>query len=291
MKRKTIGKIIHGKFEDFLKSIKDEKLVERMREGTIVTGGCIPSLFLDEEVNDFDLYFRNQDLARDVARYYVDKLKQGKSNEKNITIEVRENRTGGVLIYIKSSGIADEDYEYFESTPVGEGEEFLEKKFQENNEKYGLVYASANAITLNNGVQLILRFAGEPKDIHKNYDFVHCTGYWTSWDQEVIMTEQALESILTKELRYVGSLFPICSMIRLRKFISRGWNINAGHMFKIAWDINHLNLSDTEVLKDQLLGVDVAYFNEVIQSIERRRAEGKEIDSTYLMILIDKVFE
>ena len=66
---------------------------------------------------------------------------------------------------------------------------------------------------------------------------MHCTNYWTSWDREVVTSAAALESILTKDLKYQGSQYPVCSIIRTRKFIERGWTINAGQYLKMAIQI------------------------------------------------------
>src|SRR3546814_2013322 len=45
---------------------------------------------------------------------------------------------------------------------------------------YRPVFVSTNAITLSDKIQIVLRFYGEADAIHENYDFVHCTNYWTS---------------------------------------------------------------------------------------------------------------
>ena len=141
-------------------------------------------------------------------------------------------------------------------------------------------------------MQLIIRFYGEPDAIHENYDFVHCTNYWTSWNRQVVLRPDALEAILTKELRYVGSKYPICSAIRTRKFLSRGWTINAGQFVKMAWQIHELDLTNIDVLKDQLVGVDSAYFNNLIYELQQKADETQQkvIDGSYLMTLIDKIF-
>jgi hypothetical protein len=145
---------------------------------------------------------------------------------------------------------------------------------------------TTNAITLTDQIQIVLRFVGPANEIHKNYDFVHTTNYFTE-SEGAILNQPALESILARELKYVGSLYPICSVFRIKKFIQRGWTITAGEMLKIAWDISKLNLNDREVLQDQLTGVDAAYFNQLISMLK----EGEEIDRTYLFELVNRVFD
>jgi hypothetical protein len=153
---------------------------------------------------------------------------------------------------------------------------------------YRPIFITSNAITLDGGIQVILRFYGEPDEIHENYDFSHCTNYWTSWDKKLVLRQKALECILGKELHYQGSLYPICSLIRLRKFIRRGWTVNAGQILKMCYQVNELNLNDMHVLEDQLVGVDVAYFVQLLSMLSK--AEPGEVDSAYVAELIDKIF-
>ena len=127
-----------------------------------------------------------------------------------------------------------------------------------------------------------------PDTIHENYDFVHCMNYWTSWDGELKLRPESLESLLSKELRYVGSKYPLCSIIRTRKFIQRQWTINAGQYLKMAMQLGDLDLNDVTVLEEQLTGVDAAYFNEIIRAI--RDKDESRVDRAYLMELIDRIF-
>jgi len=154
--------------------------------------------------------------------------------------------------------------------------------------KFRPVFMSTNAITLSHKIQLVLRFYGEPDEIHKTYDFVHCTNHWTSWNDKLTLRQEALESILTKELRYVGSKYPVCSAIRLRKFIARQWTINAGQILKMIMQINELDLNDFAVLRDQLTGVDCAYFCEMLGKLHDK--DPQKINSAYLCEIIDRMF-
>src|SRR3546814_11138454 len=97
---------------------------------------------------------------------------------------------------------------------------------------------STNAITLSDKIQIVLRFYGEADAIHENYDFVHCTNYWTRKDANLTLRQPALESLLFTELRYVGSKYPVCSVIRLREFISGGGGVNAVKILKMMLQIS-----------------------------------------------------
>lgn len=104
----------------------------------------------------------------------------------------------------------------------------------------------------------------------------------------MILKPDALESLLSKELRYVGSLYPICSVVRLRKFINRGWRINAGQILKMAMQISALDLTDINVLEDQLTGVDTSYFVQLIKGLRER--DLHKATTTYLVTILDRIF-
>ena len=306
MKEKTIKKILKGKFENLLKSIDDNKIKELFRKGTIITGGCITSMLLNEDVNDFDMYFKDPETAYQISNYYVKKFNSQETvKNKGVPVRISVKREWDrVNIVVKSAGIAGRDnqasYNYFEGLGANETESdtYIDSAihFSKSDVKdikrgeYKPIVLTSNAITLSSEVQLILRFIGSPEEIHKNYDFIHCTNYWTSWDGELVLNKEALLAIMTKELKYQGSLYPICSMFRVRKFIERGWTINAGQILKMAFQISKLDLEDILVLQDQLTGVDVAYFHELINVLKQEIVNGKTIDNVYISKLIDEIF-
>jgi len=299
MKAKTIEKVIGKKFDYFLESITDENVKSILNDNTIVTGGCITSMLLNEDVNDYDLYFRDLKSTEVIANYFVKLFKSNKKSALPITVRSDEGR---IKIVVKSAGISSEnsndgDYRFFETLDPGSPEqdkfideamEVVAKDTKDPKVKYKPIFLTSNAITLSDKIQLIFRFYGEPEEIHKNYDFIHCTNYWTSWDRKLVLNKEALQSILSKELIYSGSLYPVCSIMRIRKFIERGWTINAGQIFKICYQISKLNLDDPKVLYEQLLGVDIAYFLQLLSLI--KDSKGRDIDYIYICELIDKIW-
>jgi len=310
MKAKTIKAILAKKFKSLVDTIEDEAVRKLVENNTIITGGCIASMLLGEKINDFDLYFTDHATTKAVAEYYVKRfeVKNRHGIPCAVTVDDRDNR---VRIVVKSAGIASADgatseYEYFESSPedraagyVGEvmsdvGE--IEEAYQETEQLalqtegavYRPVFMSTNAITLSDKVQIVLRFYGAADAIHENYDFVHCTNYWTSKDGNLTLRQPALESLLCKELRYVGSKYPVCSVIRLRKFIRRGWVINAGQILKMMMQVSELDLAKPDVLQDQLTGVDSAYFIELMSKV--RENDPEKVNAAYLVEIIDRMF-
>jgi len=311
--------VLKRKVEEWLSSITDPHLVELLKKNIIVTGGSIVSMLLKEKVKDFDVYFRTKEVAKAVADYYVALFKKNppsrfvpgyrKGDDIPITVEefVDWRANERIRINIKSAGIASSqgtsDYQYFEQNldpETNDAGEYVDQAIQvaedeakaDVAEKFRPVFLSANAIMLTDKMQLVIRFWGEPEEIHKNYDFVHCTCWWDSATGKLELPAEALKAILTKELRYVGSLYPVCSIIRTRKFVQRGWYINAGQFLKMIFQCGQLELTNLKVLEDQLTGVDAAYFTEVINKLREKMEteDAKTIDQTYLMEIIDRIF-
>lgn len=265
MKRKTIAKVIDGKINHWINSVQDKGLQKVIRDNVIVTGGCIASMLLSEDVNDYDVYFKTRESLIAVANYYINPIKEDGN------IEVDLSQDDRVSVFIRSDGFVEID--------------------SKGKSPYSLIYATSNAITLTEDIQVVVRFYGEPKDIHDNYDFIHCTNYWTHEDG-LVLKEPALTSLITKELVYVGSRYPLCSIIRTRKFISRGFTINAGQYLKMCFQISQMDLTDINVLRDQLVGVDSAYFDMLIAALTKKKESNPEfvLTTPYLCEVIDRIF-
>jgi len=290
LKAKTIKAVLTKKHKDFVASIQDEEVRKLVDKNSIITGGSIVSMLLGEPVNDFDYYFTDKNTCEKVAHYFAKQF--NKLTGKSVEVQTLDN--GRVRVFISSEGVAgetesEEAVEEFENITLTEATE--EAKVEEKPE-YRPIFLSSNAITLTNKVQLIIRFYGEADEIHSNYDFAHATCYWESKNGNLVLPAKALEAILTKELIYQGSKYPLASIMRTRKFIQRGWSINAGQFLKMALQLNIMNLLDIKVLEEQLTGVDSAYFTMAIDAIKRKTEAEPDfkVDNTYLFEVINRIF-
>src|SRR5690606_21747234 len=124
---------------------------------------------------------------------------------------------------------------------------------EDKDKKYYPKFFSPNAISLSDDIQIVIRFYGTAEEIHKTFDFVHATNYFTH-KEGLVTNNEAIESLLTKQLKYQGSLYPLTTIIRIKKFLKRGWNINAGEMLKAMFQISELDLKNPDVLEEQLIG-------------------------------------
>lgn len=361
MKKRTIQKVIEEKMLDWMNTLPVE-IQEYVGSKIVVTGGCIASMFLREQVNDYDLYFRNIKAATMVSRHYCNKWTEENNAQRkagNVVKDIepvlritfsddvsddkavrkfldkldpeRSKVLGGtdhegriralvhpkdtalddllesgwfimkrVEIFIQSQGFLgdnpDEEYDYFEGREAGAAEEFInnslvnEEGLNAQGEKYRTVFMSSNAITLSDKIQIVIRFFGEPSEIHDTYDFIHATNYWTKKDGLVTNT-RALEALIAKELVYSGSKYPLASIFRTRKFIKREWTCHVGNFVKMAMQLNEMDLSNPDILEEQLTGVDAAYLFQIIRAVKDKRKDDPnfEFNSAYICTLVDRM--
>ncbi len=287
MQIKTIRKILISKMEDWLASITDEKLRTKVKNNLLVSGGSITSMLLDIEVNDYDIYIKDMDVLIALVKYYTQaypdiRILDGRNKD---TYLDEESMRTGILKYSINNLKEDQVKLFFEG---GDGGIRIDENYNNKDTvNYLPTFFSPNAISLSKNVQIVTRFHGNNEEIHKTFDFIHATNYFT-FKEGLATNKEALESILSKQLKYQGSLYPLTSIIRMKKFIKRGWNINAGEILKIMFQISELDLTNISILEDQLIGIDVAYFSKLIEIL--RNNSDSNMTSQYLNTLIDRVF-
>jgi hypothetical protein len=211
-----------------------------------------------------------------------------------------------IKIFISSDGVVGDpeklkDQNYYDDAhseqkaykeALDDADSMDAEELEKDVKKYRPVFFSSNAITLSNKVQIVVRFYGNPDEIHESYDFVHTKNYWTSWNNYISIPKDVYECVMNKTLKYTGSKYPICSLFRLRKFIKRGWNISAGEVVKISFQISELDLTDIDILEEQLIGVDSLYFMRLVDQLRLKKEKDPnwEITQNYVISIIDKVF-
>ena len=328
---KTMNKIIGKKIADWLKTITDKELCKLIKENIVITGGCFPSMIQNEAPKDFDCYFKTKNATKKVAEYYVkqwneshkDKRnKQGKacqvfvldgaepskellgyydikSLDQSKSRMIANTPPERLKIIFPSDGVVGDPREVRADEELGDvfsniaeiDETKADEIIEQEKRKYFPVFLSTNAITLSNGIQIVVRFYGEPDKIHETYDFAHTKAYWTS-ETGTIIPNEVYDAVINKTLIYTGSKYPVCSIFRMRKFIERGWKINAGQMLKICMQVSDLDLTDIDTLEDQLVGVDSLYFMNLIEQFRRMKEKNVDFDLTpqYVISVIDKIF-
>lgn len=235
-----------------------------------IAGGAIVSLLQDISPNDYDVYTKTKEDCELLAHYYA-----GLFNWDN-QLEQDEYRKATVVVEGDQVKVIQ---------PAMDG-----ATIKQDVSKFRTIFISPNAITLQGKIQLIFRFYGEPDKLIQEFDFEHCTGYfhrvgWENvvWKNELVLNEDMLMSVLTKELKYRHGKYPVSSLLRLQKYIQRGYTIPTGELIKLALDISKLDLSDTQVFSDQLSGVDLQLSADVL------KAANNEFDNTLGQNLLDQV--
>lgn len=186
MKADKIEKLLQGVMNNLLKSITSEKIKTILTERSFITGGCIPSMLLDEFVNDFDIYLIVQEDADTIKKYYE-------------SLEVNELDLKGTKVYLPKL-ITD------------------------------------NSVNLTDKVQIILKFCGQPADIVAKFDWKHIKSWWCC-NNGLHLCDDVYKLIVEKDLVYTGSEFPLSSVLRLRKFIKKGWHVSTKTMTNIVLDV------------------------------------------------------
>lgn len=289
MNAKNMAKSLHKKLSDWLDNVDDDGIKKIIKENAIVTGGALVSLLTGDEPHDYDVYFKNYESCLAVAKFFAEKWNSTHPDKSKVEIHTEDGR---ITAFIKSAGAVMEDGEtgIDDETEPDTGE--TEEEQKQEKPKYRPRYFSTNAISLSDKIQIVIRFYGSVEEIHTNYDFVHCTCSYDFSENKVDLPADALEAIINKELRYTGSKYPLCSIIRSRKFIQRGWSINAGQYLKMCLQLNELDLHDLKVFKDQLTGVDSAYFDQAIQAMMKKKEDDPnfKVENTYLFEIINRIF-
>lgn len=296
MNSKNIAKALKAKLDSWVDSIDNEAVKKLIKENAIVTGGALVSLLTGEKPNDYDIYFKTLDSVDAVTQYYIDKWHEThpairinkEMKDSRILLTIGQGRGAGLAAEEDENAIDDNTEPYAsenEANPTEPHPEIQKPKYRPR-------YFTTNAISLSDEIQIVIRFVGSIDTIHENYDFEHCKCSYDYETNAVNLPVKALECIINKELFYGGSKYPLCSIIRTRKFLSRGWTINAGQYVKMALQLNELNLHDLAVFKEQLVGVDSAYFTQAINTIQKKQEENPDfqVDNTYLFEIINRIF-
>lgn len=307
-KRRSIKTNLQNACLDFLAPVRehDPTLYEACYKNIMICGGSIASMYLGERPRDYDFYFKDFGVLRALLTFYLEWIKyeydfnhlgeQMPMIKQESFTNIKGIEELRLVLYIKSSGFLDlnemQCNEAFRERRK-EGKEYLfySGKVLDRYWDQSPKILTGNAITSNSGkYQLIFRFYGTPEDIFKNFDFRHAMASYELHGDKLNIDITTLETIISKTLIYQGSLYPIATLFRVRKFLKRGWRISAGQLVKIAHQISEdIDFKNIKSLEDQLMGVDIHYMIDLVNAV---KAQGdKALDQSYLATLIDRIFE
>ena len=163
-------------------------------------------------------------------------------NVKNI-IKTRTFITGGCIpCMLMGEWVNDYDFYFIDSHEASMVRSYFQAILDQDNnnkdQKYHISLITDNAINLSDKVQLIPKFVGTPEEVTKNFDWQHIKSYYDCSSSKLVLTPDVYRLICEKELVYTGSAYPLSSMLRLKKYLKKGWNVSTATMVHIALDIS-----------------------------------------------------
>lgn len=303
--KRKIEAIIHSKINEWInvsipntlecKSYPGTKLKDQIKQHYILTGGAIPSLLQGDEPKDYDIYFDNIHILYELVAYILRYISDWTIKEEcyqpdpkfkwhqpsvpgSLTIsEIPPDPNAALVNAIKPSlttipisvNAAHINAFYgddivFHNIKTGNK---IRHRVKTGKGTYQLKFASSNSLILSNEIQVITRIVGNPAELHKTFDFIHCVSYYTE-QTGLVLNKFAMESILTKELKYMASSpYPMCSIMRAKKFIQRGWTISDSELLKIMLDIVKLD-TNKDTLAFQLQSGINSKWNKMLEKID-----------------------
>lgn len=170
---------------------------------------------------------------------------------------------GAVTSAFTGNSVADLDFYIEDKTKIEAAKIFLGSFF--NGEA---PFVTTNAITFKRRgkgnkiwcAQLITRFTGKPEEIFKTFDFTITQSAYRFSEDVLYFGDRFFVDIGKRLLVYLGhSSYPICAMHRTLKYQKRGYKLPGSTIMHIALHILQLDIKNYHDLKDQLMGIDTMY--------------------------------
>lgn len=248
---------------------------------SFIAGGAIISISREEKIKDYDLFMVKGDSAVALFNSLMNRVPGGA----NFQLVVNKDEKNPKL----ERGTLKSAVINFNNEKVQSVEELIDefnencKRFKPSNRNHKVVptYLSKNALTLNNGIQLVFRFIGEPKEVFSTFDYEHCKVYWRPNPIGLLLGTvtyegRSQESIAKNELIYTGNTrFVLSAISRLNKFIKRGWGISPSSLLSLAVTSSKVNWSNKQELEEELLGIYGIENNILKQILELCSVENK----------------
>lgn len=145
--------------------------------------------------------------------------------------------TGGCIpSMMLGEWVNDYDFYFTSKEAANVVKEYFKSKMQHKDLKYKVKAITDNAVTLDNKIQLITAFTGSPSEVASNFDWAHIKSYYT-FNEGLKLCDDLYRLIVEKELVYTGSVYPLSSLFRLKKYIRKGWNVSNATILHVALDV------------------------------------------------------
>lgn len=128
---------------------------------------------------------------------------------------------------------------------------------------------NADCYKINNQKVQAIKKAGYlslPMDVLLDkFDFTVCQAAF--FRDQFYFGEDFLLDNAARRIVYTGSEFPISSLVRVNKYLRKGYTISSEQLVKISMSIHSLKIESAEALKSQLMGIDILYLRDKLNGI------------------------
>lgn len=216
---------------------KTEGLEALFKElGCFVAGGAVTSVFTNKEVNDLDIYFRDQE---SLIKFI--KMAFGDTPCVPCTpVSVAPLAPPSLINFKQDVSPSSVELDTFALRYVGHTDK-------------SVMFLDGSGMQ----VQAIhCGFYPTVEDIFKSFDFTINMGVYDFAQECFVLDEDFLTDNASRKLRVnEGTSFPIISQLRLAKYQQRGYSINRKEFIKLSLAVANLNLSSWEDVKNAIGGM------------------------------------
>ncbi len=173
-------------------------------------------------------------LLRGIMNSFLDSIESG-----NVQKIIKEKSfiTGGCISSMLSDAfVNDYDIYFHTSTDADIVREYFKSQKPDYTKKYHVKLITDNAINLSDKIQLITKFTGSPSEVTDKFDWQHIKSYYDCNTEKLHLTSDVYQLVVEKDLIYTGSDYPLSSLMRLKKYIKKGWNVSNTTILHIALD-------------------------------------------------------
>jgi len=169
----------------------------------------------------------------------IDNLLETITDEKiREIIKTKSFVTGGCIpSMIIGEWVNDYDFYFIDPDSAQEVKDYYSSSHPEFvSDRFKINLITENSVNLSDKIQLVTKFTGEPEKIVKSFDWKHIKSYYI-YPDKIIFSDDVYRLICEKELIYTGSKFPLSTLLRVRKYIKKGWTISTASMTHVVMDI------------------------------------------------------
>lgn len=240
---KKIENILKKKKQMLLEFLElaDKQIYKAINNKVYFAGGCIPSLLENTYVSDYDIFFNTK---KDLDKF-VETVKDP----------------------IHHAALFDAAYDH-------------NIKLIESDNAITLAFSNKEG-KQTDAFQIIIKNHIDLNSLNINFDFDHLCGFFY-FDQDILhVPDKIYRLVHTKELVYTRSKYPISTLLRVRKYIKKGWTIDINNMLKILLDCHVELLKGNKIIKqdrETIVEYIESYFNHDDDMYDNEKSEDYYCD-------------